>query len=252
MAKDRAVESEGRWSGFHRDGFVVVEGLIDSDLCEAVISDMRKFVDFDSSCSKPSTIRLTDLWTKSEAIRALATDNAIAEIVVQLLGSESFPFQTLNFLFGSEQAAHSDLIHFSTRPYGGMCGVWVALEEVRDDCGPLFYYPFSHRLRPHVYESYGLSSDAFGSQGTAYRNYEELLQKRMTLLGFEKQQFLGKRGDVLFWHANLVHGGEPRVDPMGSRYSQVTHWFCRNRHYFSPINGWSTRAVNEIPKLLDL
>jgi len=252
MAKDQAAESEDRTSCFHRDGFVIVEGLIDSDLCEAVIFEMRKFLELDSSGSKPSTIRLTDLWTKSEAIRALATDNAIAEIVVELLGSESFPFQTLNFPFGSEQAAHSDLIHFSTRPYGGMCGVWAALEEVRGDCGPLFYYPFSHRLRPHVYESYGLSADAFGSQGPTYQNYEDLLQKRMMFLGFEKQRFLGKRGDVLFWHANLVHGGEPRVDPMGSRYSQVTHWFCRNREYLSPINGWSTRSVNEILKFEEL
>ena len=248
MTQSSECDVSERVRRFHSDGFIVLEGLIESDLCDVVVEQMQAHIGFDRDYTKVVGTRLTDLWIMSEAVQALATHQRTSQIVESLLGSESFPFQTLNFPTGSEQAAHTDLIHFSTKPYGGMCGVWVALEDIADDAGPLFFYPSSHRLRPHVFESYGLNADGFGSQGPAYAQYEKLLKGRMEYLGFKKQLFLGRKGDVLIWHANLVHGGEPRVHPTKSRFSQVTHWFCRQREYLSPVNGWSIRSVNEIPK----
>jgi ectoine hydroxylase-related dioxygenase (phytanoyl-CoA dioxygenase family) len=36
-------------------------------------------------------------------------------------------------------------MHFHSAPAGFMCGLWIALEDVRPEAGPLIYYPGSHR-----------------------------------------------------------------------------------------------------------
>ena len=42
---------------------------------------------------------------------------------------------------------------------------------------------------------------------------------------FEKKIFLAKKGDVLIWHANLFHGGEPHKNPEKTRKSMVLHYY---------------------------
>jgi hypothetical protein len=44
-------------------------------------------------------------------------------------------------------------------------------------------------------------------------------------LGHPRGSFLGKKGDVLIWHADLAHGGAPITKPGRSRRSLVAH-FC--------------------------
>jgi ectoine hydroxylase-related dioxygenase (phytanoyl-CoA dioxygenase family) len=38
--------------------------------------------------------------------------------------------------------------------------------------------------------------------------------------------FHARKGDVLFWHANLVHGGSPRRNLQLSRKAIVCHYFA--------------------------
>ena len=54
-------------------------------------------------------------------------------MLFSLYGREPFPFQTLNFPYGSRQHYHSDAVHFNSLPKGFMCGVWVALEDIHED-----------------------------------------------------------------------------------------------------------------------
>jgi len=39
------------------------------------------------------------------------------------------------------------------------------------------------------------------------------------------EPFLGKAGDVLIWHEELVHGGSPIIDMTRTRMSLVTHYW---------------------------
>ena len=69
---------------------------------------------------------------------------------------EPLPFQTLNFPVGTSQYPHSDSIHFHTIPAGFMVGVWVALENIDAENGPLVYYPGSHKLPYFSMQDLGL------------------------------------------------------------------------------------------------
>ena len=62
------------------------------------------------------------------------------------MGHQTKLFQSINFLTGSEQHTHSDSIHMSTFPLGGMAAAWVALEDITPGNGPLRYYTSSHKL----------------------------------------------------------------------------------------------------------
>ncbi len=59
-----------------------------------------------------------------------------------------------------------------------MCGVWVALEDIDMDCGPLVYYPGSHKLPEVTLTDIGVTADA--SNYPKYEDYiENLIEDRV-------------------------------------------------------------------------
>ncbi|MFX6869154.1 phytanoyl-CoA dioxygenase family protein, partial [Acinetobacter baumannii] len=51
-------------------------------------------------------------------------------------------------------------MHFSSLPTGFMCGLWVALEDITINQGPLHYYPGSHLLPEFDYYEFGISEES--------------------------------------------------------------------------------------------
>ncbi len=142
------------------------------------------------------------------------------------------PFQTLTFRFGSQQRAHTDFIHFNSFPARFMCGIWVALEDVSHENGPLFYYPGSHRLSQLDIFDIGISSDE--SWRPRYEAYEDFEHDLMEELGFKAVEFYAQKGDALIWSSNVVHGGMPVLREGSTRWSQVTHFLFENCIYYQP------------------
>ena len=54
---------------------------------------------------------------------------------------------------------------------------------------------------------------------------------------------LARKGDVLFWHANLVHGGSPRANMQRSRRAVVCHYFAEGCVCYHDL-GASPSAVH--------
>ena len=44
----------------------------------------------------------------------------------------------------------------------------------------------------------------------------------------EKEVFIAKKGDILVWHANLIHGGLPVISPAPTRKSMVIHYYAKD------------------------
>ena len=63
-----------------------------------------------------------------------------------LMDREPRALQTIASHKGSQQGLHSDSIHMTTYPLGYLTAAWIAFEDIDPDCGPLVYYPGSHRL----------------------------------------------------------------------------------------------------------
>src|SRR5262249_45836153 len=174
----------------------------------------------------------------SENVRALALAPAVLSLLESLYDCKPLPFQTLNFRVGTQQRAHSDTIHFNSIPSGYLCGVWVALEDIDLDNGPLIYYPGSHRLPEltveHVNKAMPPEFDTC-TQSDLYARYERLISSRIARFGFESRYGVLKRGQALLWSANLQHGGAIQRDKSRTRHSQVTHYFFEGCRYYTPI-----------------
>ncbi len=185
--------------------------------------------------------RVQDAWQNDPAVRAIATHPAVIGVLRMLYDREPYPFQTLNFLSGTEQRTHSDTIHFSSLPSGFMCGVWMALEDVSLRQGPLHYFPGSQLLPEFDYEHLGVPA-VEGEQNwdnpntrASYAVYEDRIDALARENGFRREELDIKRGTFLIWSANLLHGGSPRDDRTLTRKSQVTHYYFADAVPFTPM-----------------
>jgi ectoine hydroxylase-related dioxygenase (phytanoyl-CoA dioxygenase family) len=173
--------------------------------------------------------RVQDAWTISKSVRAISTAPRVLELLRELYGRGPRPFQTLNFRVGSEQATHADTWHFNSEPAGFMCGIWVALEDIHEDSGPLVYYPGSHKL-PEL-----TKADIADAGAPEWAAYSERVQALIEREGLEPRYGNLSKGQALLWSSNLLHGGAPQADPARTRWSQVTHYFFEDCRYWKPI-----------------
>jgi hypothetical protein len=171
--------------------------------------------------------RVQDGWLVNRAVRNLATDKRVLDFLSELYQAEVFPFQTLNFPRGSQQNTHSDTFHFNTAPVGFMCGVWIALEDIHPDSGPLQYFPGSQKLP--VFSA----ADLDGPYSMAA--YEAFIARTIEKSGHKREVALIRRGQAFIWAANLFHGGSRHSDPARTRLSQVTHYYFYGCSYLTPL-----------------
>lgn len=187
--------------------------------------------------------RVQDAWSFDEDVRAIAANQGVIDLLSKLYGRAAFPFQTLNFPVGTQQDAHSDSVHFSSLPERFMCGVWLAMEDVGPDAGPLFYYPGSHRW-PIVTNAL-IGRRGFGSDlGSAQDPYGPAWRTLCDAYGAQEEVFLAKKGQALIWCANLLHGGSRQNDPRLTRWSQVTHYYFDDCIYYTP--AFSDEAMGKL------
>jgi hypothetical protein len=232
------------------NGYLIVPGLIDDATLDAAWAAYEKALADGVlgelvyvSPSRSLVDRKLDPHMQVPAIRALQRHPAMLKWSDLLFGRKTIPFQTIMGHAGSQQAAHSDSIHMTTYPLGYLIANWTAFEDIGPDSGPLEYYPGSHRLPYLLSSDVGITAREFRQIGYAVysERYEPAIRQICESAGLEKQVFLAKRGDVLFWHANLIHGGTPRLDPERSRKALVCHYFAEGVVTYHDLNGNPSR-----------
>jgi hypothetical protein len=209
------------------DGYAAVDlGDTARAVCDRVI------IDTDGYFAK-GAVRVQDAWYRSAAVRELATWPTVRRLLVAAYGREPVPFQTLNFRQGSQQALHTDTIHFHSVPERFMCGVWIALEDVAFDAGPLIYHPGSHRMPVMTMRDAGVNGPR--PEFADYdRYFVPRLAERIAASGLPEARALLKKGWAIIWAANLAHGGAPIEAPGSTRRSLVVHNFFEDCLYFTP------------------
>ncbi len=222
---------------YHEYGFTSFSGLLEEKLIDEVKQELIRCYD---TYYDPKKGRIANLWKHIAAIKNLAIHDNILDKLRLLYQREPIPFQTLNFRHGSQQLPHSDSIHFNSLPQRFLCGVWIALEDVDEKNGALFYYPGSHRWPVFDYSTVSTKLEVTSETDHQlyYRDhYEPFIKKMIEESGIQPKIFKAKKGDMIIWSANLIHGGLALEEKHRTRWSQVNHYFFEDCLYYDPKNS---------------
>jgi ectoine hydroxylase-related dioxygenase (phytanoyl-CoA dioxygenase family) len=206
-------------------GYMILENYFSPATCDAINKEIDILMTNGALQFKWGN-KLMFANKKSAIIRQATKDPLISQVLNFLLDKEMVPFQTINFINGSGQRAHSDSVHMTTYPLGYLTAIWVALEDVHPDSGPLFYYPGSHKLPYLLNNDWNAGSSILSLGKHDYPDYEDMVDELIEKHRFPREELLAKKGDVLIWHANLVHGGAPIRNPALTRKSMVVHYYA--------------------------
>jgi hypothetical protein len=224
-----------------RDGYAVID-FPDPDfhlLADTIIKKLDSRYDWEGwRAKKIDSLRVQDGWKDVPEIHKIACNQTVLKLLSDLYGRRAFPFQTLNFPVGTQQHFHTDSIHFSSCPERFMVGVWVALEDIDENNGPLIYYPGSHSLPIYTNEQLGVNPNFGGPNPSGhYPVFMAAWEQIVDAQGLKPMQFHAKKGQALIWSANLLHGGAAQNDINRTRYSQVTHYFFDDCCYYTPLHS---------------
>ncbi len=225
--KDMNPRLQDKLRHFLADGFMILEGFFGTADTDALNAEVDRLLKAGKAGFNYTGRKIFNIHEQS----GLANDRFfrhpdLLELLSFLLGKTVIPFQSLSFVQGSEQRAHSDSIHMTTEPPGYLIATWTALEDCTEDGGPLFYYPGSHRLPYVMTPDYDSGNTRFAIGNNSNRRYEDKIESLIKENGLEKKLFLARRGDVLIWHANLLHGGSAIRRPGATRRSIVCHYYA--------------------------
>lgn len=239
---------------YHEKGYLVIDLELTDEQINSTVSDMYTALEDQSTkyhadhFTYSDSRRIFEHWRKSKAIAELTVNSKVLDTLTFLYDKEPFPFSTINFIKGSNQPLHSDIMHFHTVPALWMVGVWVALEDVDETNGSLSVVPGSHKWPLYEYHNLNLPHPDEIENGEAvnYAKYEQFLVDLIKAKKAERYTVKLKKGQALIWAANMLHGGcnvEGVTDFTKTRLTQANHYFFKgcSKHYhpmFSrPLEG---------------
>lgn len=230
-----------------RDGLVVFEKAIPHAAIDAMKEDMARFIEepaglpisldvdgemremreFSSEeLRQRSRIKFYALVQFSAAARELSLNPVVTSFLKSVFRDRPSPMSSLTFFRGSQQPPHADYAYvFRQKHLPVMAASWIPLEDIRPEAGPLAYYPGTHRVEEFgLYDFPGEGIYTQSGSEAAVSGFTQWLYRRLEDGGYEKKLFMPKKGDVLIWHAALVHEGVPIEDETATRLSHVTHF----------------------------
>jgi hypothetical protein len=225
-----------------QDGYVILEGFYTRELMD------RTWASYEAAVAAgevkppseplyegdPLPGRLLNVHFDVAAMDEMLHEARMNRVISVLLGAKAKPFQTIIGHKSSQQLAHSDSIHMSTYPIGYLAANWIAYEDISPASGPLVYYPGSHKLPYLLSEDLGMSD-----MSTYHTCYEPAIQREIAEHGLKPEHFIAKKGDVLIWHANLLHGGTQVQQRNLSRKALVCHFFAEGATCYHDVAGIS-------------
>lgn len=225
--KNADKHTQQHFSDYPKNGYLILERYLSENLVDSINKEIEQLLEADK-IKFVQRNKLMFVLHKSDLIKGIGEDKKLKEFLNALINDEAVLFQSINFITGSEQYTHSDSVHMTTFPLGGLLGVWIALEDINEENGALHYYPGSHLLPYYLNPDYDNIGNSWLIGDKSYTAYEDMLRSKIIEKRLEKKVFHAKKGDVLIWHANLLHGGEPHINKLKTRKSMVFHYYAKH------------------------
>jgi phytanoyl-CoA hydroxylase len=224
---------------FMRNGFIILPAAVDPstidrlvDLFDKGISEGDPRLRYHMDGAKehvltkgtdPRGKRLVEAHAVLPEARAPFLAPALIAFLQALFDARPVLTQSLLFGKGSEQGLHQDTAFVPYDQPMRFAAAWIALEDIKEGSGELLYVPYSHRLPGFAFANG--RKDLHQASKEEQGRYFAWVTEEPATRGLEPKTFIANKGDIFVWHADLMHGGAPLVDPALTRKSLVGH-FC--------------------------
>ena len=169
--------------------------------------------------------RIVEAWKNSDAIKKIATNQNLSSFLKHAYRSDPIPFSTINFLKGTEQPLHSDEFHFGSIPHRYLTGVWVALEDIDPDSGPISIAVGSHKMPIFSFEMLNIETPKNEKQfKEAYTIYEDWVREYIECQELQIVTPELKKGQCIIWLSNTLHGSYKIKNNSLTRKSMAIHF----------------------------
>jgi len=247
------LEDFERLTHFVERGFVILEGAIPVELCDLLASELVALFKEGSNDAvyqapdsapfvatpipkglDPERMKVVDYFAVSEVASKVLASPEVTHFLTLLFESQPLCFQSLTFEKGSQQGFHQDTAYVVIDKPLEFAASWIALEDIEVGSGELMYLDGSHNLPDWKFGGNSKHWDQNVHGDEEHEEWAKSLIRRSEELGLEKKFFHPKKGDVLIWAADLVHGGSPIGSHELTRRSIVGHYCPQERipNYF--------------------
>ena len=145
----------------------------------------------------------------------------VLRFLTQIYDRAPVAFQTMTMRLGSEEPLHIDTGPLPLTEPMSLTGAWIALEDIQPSSGEFQFVPGSNLL-PELLVN-GVMKAHHGDMAEYGRILTET-RRMCDQRGLKTENFMAKTGDVLIWHADLMHGGAIIEDRRRTRKSMVAHY----------------------------
>jgi hypothetical protein len=252
LSDPSTVEVGGYLRHFHEFGYCIIPGAVSPQVIDTYRSECEELraagklkisLGLEILPAKDADIlipltKILDTHIFSHSAQAIAFAPPLLDFLELLFSEPPLAFQNLHFETGSTQAVHNDTAYVVLNEPKSLAASWVALEDIEPGTGELIYYPGSHRFGEFLYQDHRKNWSVDDDGHEIHDHHLHWLHEQAKERGIPLQTFRPKKGDALFWHADLAHGGGPITKPASTRRSLVTH-YCPARctpHYFRFID----------------
>jgi hypothetical protein len=216
-------------------GYAVIPDGLPAETCDALVARFRAFEQANADKLAPFRSaeghypRLINIHLAiPELFDAFSQNKQALALQDFLFGSETSLYTSLFYERGSAQPIHRDTPYFCTRPEYRYFGMWVALEDVDEDNGPLMVLEGGHLLGELDRQAIARATLGEGvtpppESPELWNAYQDAVTKKGEALGLKVRTLPVAKGATILWHPQLPHGGAPIRDIKRTRFSFVMH-----------------------------
>jgi len=215
---------------FVTKGYVVYKMLIPDEMCDEYVEyrsrltkDHSKKDNFYGGWSYPTP------FMNHQPLRSIALCSQMDGALEHIMGQKMALNLALTGFVSTQRNWHSDNYLNPEGLWSNYVAAWIALEDITEDSGPFEFVKGSHKwpvLTRRQLFKYLSPQEQTGAhwptntQDSVAAACEEEMKRREV----EPEQYLPKKGDVLFWHSNLIHRGSKPHNPDALRRALICHY----------------------------
>jgi phytanoyl-CoA dioxygenase PhyH len=205
----------------------------------------------------------SDFHVENIEAQRMIFNHELMRFLQDYFGDEPVLRQPQTGLYPPRTPDHTDSLDIKVSPHGSEVRAWCALEDIHPDSGPIYLVPGSHKaiseaLQREVLTEHPEFIDLLRSQmkPTTAEEYFSVtkplwdyvkqikLPRAIEEIGLERRPLLLKKGDVIVFSPDVVHGTCHRNNPTLTRKSFIADWaaasavWYESRAYWGPYHDY--------------